>query len=88
MADPAVRFRGCILPPDALVFAAPPERRAGHSGRHSYQAPRRPKLSADHEAGIRACAGNRTLFELAAEFAVSHETVRAGVRGHGALGPV
>ena len=75
------RFRGCILPVDAVVIDAPPERhRLGRSRRDSYQAPRRRKLSPGQEAAIRAQAGNRSLRELADDFGVSHETVRALLR--------
>ena len=54
----------------------PPRRVSGRSKRTSYHAPRRRKLSSAQEATIRSEAGNRTLRELAAEFGVSHETVR------------
>ena len=43
--------------------------------------PRRRKLSAEQVAMIRAEADNRSLRELAAEFGVSRETVRAPLRG-------
>jgi hypothetical protein len=55
----------------------PARRRVGRSRRDAYQAPRRRKLSPEQRAAIRAQAGNRSLRELAAEFGVSHETVRA-----------
>ena len=42
--------------------------------------PRRRKLTAEQESAIRANAGNRSLRELAAEFGVSHETVRSILR--------
>lgn len=75
-------MRGCILPVDALILAYPPERRpVGTSRRDSYRTPRRRKLSAGLLAAIRDLAPNRSLRELAAEFDVSHETVRAVVRG-------
>ena len=62
------------------MAAVPPRRIAGQSKRAGYQAPRWRKLSAEHEAVIRANAGNRSLCDLAAEFGVSHETVRAVCR--------
>ncbi len=76
------RTRGCILPLDALVFAYPPPRRlSGRSRRDAYQGPRRRKLVPEQEAAIRTRAGIHSLRELAAEFGVSHETVRAVLRG-------
>ena len=57
---------------------------SGKSERASYHAPRRRKLSPEQEAAIRAEGGNRSLRELAAEFGVSHETIRAVLRGRGA----
>ena len=80
------RFRGCILPLDALVFALPAERRrVGPSRRDAYHEPRRRKLSPEQAAAIRASAGNRSLRELAAEFGVSHETVRSVIQGAGTI---
>ena len=59
------RFRGCILPFDALVFATPPERRRiGESRRDTFQTAPRRKLSPAQEAAIRANGGNRSLREL------------------------
>ncbi len=55
----------------------------GRFGRDSYREPRRRKLSPEQAAAIRANAGNRSLRELAAEFGVSHETVRAVLRERG-----
>ena len=63
-----------------VIAEAPPRRVAGRSERAPYHAPRRRKLSPEQEAAIRANAGNRTLRELAADFGVSHETVRAVCR--------
>jgi hypothetical protein len=61
-----------------VVFAQPPERRpAGRSRRDTYQAPRSRKLGAEQEARLRAVAQAAPLRDLAAEFGVSHETVRA-----------
>ncbi|MDP9363299.1 MAG: GntR family transcriptional regulator [Chloroflexota bacterium] len=65
----------------ALLFAEPPPRRCvGPSRRDTYHEPRWRKLSQEQEAAIRASAGIRTLRELAADFGVSHETVRAALR--------
>ena len=59
------------------MVAAPPERvRAGHSGRSTYQRTRLRRLSPEEREAVSALAPNRTLRELAAEFGVSHETVR------------
>ena len=63
---------------DALVFAEPPERRCvGRSRWDAYFGPRRRQLSAEQVAAVLAAAGHRSLGELAADFGVSHETVRA-----------
>ena len=77
--------RGSIAPPrhghagtEPICVANPAHRRvSGRSRRALYHAPRWRKLSTEQEAAIRANAGNRSLRELAAEHAVSHETVRA-----------
>ena len=67
---------------EPISVAAPaPRRVSGRSQRASYHTPRRRKLTHEQEAAIRAGAGNRSLRELAAEFGVSHETVRAVLRG-------
>jgi DNA-binding CsgD family transcriptional regulator len=42
--------------------------------------PRQAKLTASQKATIRAMGNNRSLRELAAEFGVSHETVRTVLR--------
>ena len=69
------------LPPGLVVIAeAPPRRVSGRSERASYHAPRRRKLTPEQEAAIRALAGTRSLRALAAEFGVSHETVRTALR--------
>ena len=44
-----------------------------------HRSPRR--LSADQRSAIRGLAGTKSLRSLAADFGVSHETVRAVVRG-------
>ena len=81
------RSVGCILPAGALLIANwPPLRVAGRSKRATYRSPRRRKLSAEQVEAIRAEAGNRTLRELAAEFEVSHETIRKALRSRALLG--
>ena len=73
--------------PGIVVIAeAPPRRVSGRSKRASYQAPRRRKLSPEQEAAIRALAQTRSLRALAADFGVSHETVRAVLRGNAGVG--
>src|SRR5690349_19043041 len=75
------RSVGCILPVGAMVIAQPRARRhVGRSRRVSYRSPRQRKLSPEQVEAIRASAANSTLRELAAEFGVSHETIRAAVR--------
>jgi hypothetical protein len=75
------RSVGCILPIGALLIAVrPPLRVAGRSKRATYRSPRQRKLSTEQVEVIRADAGNRTLRELAAEFGVSHETIRTVLR--------
>ena len=69
------------LPTGAIVVAAPQVRQhAGRSGRSPYQRARPRRLSPAKREAIRALAPNRTLRELAADFGVSHETVRAVLR--------
>ena len=70
------------MPPGAIVFAVPPVRSPkGSSGRESYQAPRARKLTDDQEADVRRLAHGRSLRALATLFGVSHETIRAVLRG-------
>ena len=70
------------VPCGSVVIAeAPPRRVSGPSKRAAYHAPRRRKLSPEQEAAIWANAGTRSLRELAAEFGISHETVRAVLKG-------
>jgi Bacterial regulatory proteins, gntR family len=59
---------------------SPPLRVAGRSKRATYRSPRQRKLSVAQVEAVRAEAGNRTLRELAAEFGVSHETIRTALR--------
>ena len=62
--------------------------RAGHR-RHGVTSPPRfrcelrRKLTPDQEAAIRSLAGTKSLRALAADFGVSHETVRAVLRRPG-----
>jgi DNA-binding NarL/FixJ family response regulator len=65
-----------VLDGTVVIATAPIRRVSGRSKRASYQTPRRRKLSPEQEAAIRANAGNHSLRELAAEFGVSHETIR------------
>ena len=62
------------------IGPVPPRRLSGRSRRASYQSPRRSKLTTSQKATIRANAASRTLRELAAEFGVSHETIRTVLR--------
>ena len=63
------------------VIAEPPEQQAvGSSGRAAYQAPRPRRLTPEEEVAVRALAESRSLRSLAADFGVSHETVRRVVR--------
>jgi hypothetical protein len=62
------------------IAVVPPRRVNGRSQRSSYHAPRRRKLSPEQAATIRSEAGNRTLRDLAAEYGVSHETIRTVLR--------
>ena len=71
---------GLLAAPPIVVAAAPPRRVAGLSERAANHAPPRRKRSPEQEASIRTEAGNRSLRELAADFGVSHETVRAVLR--------
>ena len=62
------------------ILPVPPRRVSGTSKRAAYHVPRKRKLSSEQEAVIRSEAGNRTLRELAAQFGVSHETIRTVLR--------
>jgi hypothetical protein len=66
--------------PDAasVVIAEAPERNpAGKSGREGYQQPRARKLGEAERTAIRqAVTEGRSLRRLAAEYGVSHETIR------------
>jgi hypothetical protein len=62
------------------IAPVPPRRVSGRSQRTPYHAQRRRKLSSEQEETIRSEAGNRTLRDLAAEYGVSHETIRTVLR--------
>ena len=69
------------LPSGAIVIAEPPERRSvGRSCRSSYQRPRSRRLSPSEREAVCALAPNRSLREVAADFGVSHETIRSILR--------
>jgi len=69
------------------IAGVPPRRVSGKSRRVSYQSPRQGKLTIGQKAVIRANGGNQSLRELAAEFGVSHETIRTVLR-EPALAPI
>ena len=65
------------LPPDSVVIAVvPPRRVSGRSQRAPYQAPRPRKLSPELVAVIWTLAASKSLRSLAADFGVSHQTIR------------
>lgn len=59
-----------------VIAIRPPFRLAGRSKRAAYRSPRQRKLLPEQVEAIRRERGNRTLRELAAQFGVSHETIR------------
>ena len=76
-----LRSRARTIRPGFVVVGWPPARRVvGASGRAPYL--RRPpgRLTDEERRAIRAGAASRSLRDLAAEFDVSHETVRAVLR--------
>ena len=76
-----LRSRGCMIPRAARAFAdLPQRRRAERSRRDAYQAPGARRLSPEQEEALRRAALGRSLRDLAAEFGVSHESVRAALR--------
>ncbi len=64
-----------IVVPDLRPL--PRRRSCGSGARYSLRAR---KLTPAEEAGIRALAATKSLRSLAADFGVSHETIRAVVR--------
>jgi len=70
-----------MIPDWAMAFAEPPaRRRAGRTGRDKYRVPRQRKLTHSEPEAIHILASDQTLCELAADFDMSHETVRAVLR--------
>jgi hypothetical protein len=60
-----------------VVLPLPPARRAvGRSGGAAYSTQRPRQLADDEQEAIRSLALTRSLRSLAAEFGVSHETMR------------
>ncbi len=59
-----------------VIAEAPPRRVSGRFKRAAYHTPRLRKLSPEQEAAIRRLAATKSLRELAADFGVSHETIR------------
>lgn len=72
--------------PDTVLVALPPtRRRVGASGRTPYQIPRATRLTDEEQ--LRVCARHeqgQSLRALAADFSVSHETIRAVIRRNAA----
>ena len=62
------------------IAPVPPRRVSGRSQRTSAQVPRQRKLLPEQVTTIRALAGSKSLRALAADFGVSHETIRALLR--------
>lgn len=63
-----------------LVGLPPTRRTVGASGRASYARDRPRQLSAEERAAVHALARTKSLRSLAADFGVSHETVRRVLR--------
>ena len=61
-----------------------PRQRRRHCGSGARYSVRARKLTPAEESTLRALAATRSLRALAADFGVSHETVRAVVRGRAA----
>jgi hypothetical protein len=60
-----------------LVGLPPTRRTVGVSGRAPYARLRARRLSAGERAQVQALSGTKSLRSLAADFGVSHETIRA-----------
>ena len=69
-----------LSPKIVVITVAPSRCMSGQFRRASHHTPRRRKLSLDDDTAIRALAATRSLRSLAAEFGVSHETIRTVVR--------
>ena len=69
------------------IATAPDRRPTGQSGREGYQRPRARKLTVEDQDAVRLEADKgRSLRSLAAEFGVSHESIRTVVRDRGCDG--
>ena len=67
-----------------VPLADAPERRpVGRSRRNALREPRRPKLTPELVAQLQCAALGRSLRSLAAEFGISHESVRTVLRKRG-----
>ena len=74
-------MRTSLLLPGAVVIAHAPRRRhVDLSARSPFMHAQPRRLSASEREPVLALAPNHTLRELAADFGVSHETLRAVVR--------
>ena len=72
------RSRANPLPQGAVIIGhAPARRQVGISARSPYNQPRPRRLTLSERAAVLVAAPNRTLRELAADFGVSHETIRS-----------
>ena len=69
------------------IAVVPPRRVSGRTKRASCQLPRKRKLSSEQVGAIRAYAATKSLRSLAADFGVSHETVRSVIRNGMAAKP-
>ena len=65
---------------EPIIAAVPPRHVAGQFQRTGYGTLSQRKLSAEQGVVFRAEAASRSLRDLAADFGVSHETVRAVLR--------
>jgi len=73
-----------VLDGTVVIAVAPERSRSGVSRRESYQRPRPRKLTINERDAVRLEADKaRTLRTLAAEFGVTHETIRAILRDRG-----
>ena len=63
-----------------VIAQAPPRGVSRQSRRAASQSPRRRKLTVEQECAVRLLAATKSLRALAAEFGVSHETVRTVYR--------
>ena len=76
-----------VLDGTVIIATAPGRCPAGQSGREGYQRPRARKLTSEDQDAVRLEADKgRSLRSLAAEFGVSHESIRTVVRDRGCDG--